>query len=200
MRYDADHKERTRQKLVAEAAAALRSEGPERIGVAALMGRLGLTHGGFYAHFKSKDDLIATAIDEMFAQSIATLRKKTDGYPPAEALNRYVDFYLSARHCDAVGQGCPLPALAGDVSRMGNIARKRFAAGAERLYAGVATLLRALGYDEEAALGSATSLFSEMAGALAIARAVDTAAAAERIRNRSRSAIKSRFGLETETP
>jgi TetR/AcrR family transcriptional regulator, transcriptional repressor for nem operon len=195
MRYDSDHKERTRQKLVAEAAAALRSEGPERVGVAALMAKLGLTHGGFYAHFKSKDELVATAIDEMFAQSVAALHKKTKGYPPAEALARYIDFYLSARHCEAVAQGCPLPALAGDVSRMERKVRGRFALGTASLHEGIAALFRELGHDEEAALDNATSLFSEMAGAIVLARAVDTSEEADRIRNRSRSALKKRFGL-----
>jgi TetR/AcrR family transcriptional regulator, transcriptional repressor for nem operon len=195
MRYDAEHKERTRQRLLTEAAAALRSEGPERVGVAALMGKLGLTHGGFYAHFNSKDDLVAAAIDEMFAQTQAVLKKKTEGRPPAEALERYIDFYLSARHCEAVGQGCALPSLAADVSRMDRTARRRFAAGTRHLHEGIAALFRALGHNEEEAMECATSLFSEMSGAIALARAVDTPKEAEQIRNRSRSAIKKRLGL-----
>lgn len=195
MRYDVEHKERTRQRLLTEAAAALRSEGPERVGVAGIMGKLGLTHGGFYAHFKSKDDLVVAAIDEMFAQTLAVLQKKTEGRPPAEALEHYIDFYLSARHCDAIGQGCALPAMAADVARMDRTARQRFAIGAGRLYQGVAALFQALGRTEEEAMECATSLFSEMAGTIAIARAVDTPKEAEQIRNRSRSAIKKRFGL-----
>jgi TetR/AcrR family transcriptional repressor of nem operon len=195
MRYDTEHKERTRQRLLTEAAAALRSEGPERIGVAALMGKLGLTHGGFYAHFKSKDDLVVAAIDEMFAQTLAVLQKKTGGRSPVEALEHYIDFYLSARHCDAIGQGCALPAMAADVARMDRTARQRFTVGAGRLYQGVAALFQALGRNEEEAMECATSLFSEMAGAIAIARAVDTREEAEQIRNRCRSAIKKRFGL-----
>ncbi|MGP0059673.1 MAG: TetR/AcrR family transcriptional regulator [Beijerinckiaceae bacterium] len=195
MRYDADHKERTRQRLLVEAAEALRSEGPERVGVAALMSKLGLTHGGFYAHFKSKDELVAQAIEEMFEQMVSGLKKRAQGVPPAEVIERYIDFYLSVKHQEDSGRGCALPAMAADVSRMGRSARKRFAAGTERLYRTVAELFRELGRDDEEAMTCATSLLSEMAGAIAIARAVDSPKLAEQIRDRSRAAIKQRFGL-----
>ena len=66
MRYDANHKERTRALLLAEAAAAIRSKGPDRVAVSRIMAAAGLTHGGFYAHFPSKDDLIAQAVTCMF--------------------------------------------------------------------------------------------------------------------------------------
>jgi TetR/AcrR family transcriptional repressor of nem operon len=62
MRYDDNHKERTRARVLAEAAAAIRSKGAERVGVAEVMAGAGLTHGGFYAHFKSKDDLVTEAV------------------------------------------------------------------------------------------------------------------------------------------
>jgi TetR/AcrR family transcriptional repressor of nem operon len=62
MRYDDNHKERTRSRVLAEAAAAIRSKGAERVGVAEVMAGAGLTHGGFYAHFKPKDDLLTEAI------------------------------------------------------------------------------------------------------------------------------------------
>jgi TetR/AcrR family transcriptional regulator, transcriptional repressor for nem operon len=195
MRYDAEHKERTRRRLLTEAAEGLRSEGPERVGVAALMAKLGLTHGGFYAHFKSKDDLVAAAIEEMFAQTLVVLTKKMADRPPAQALERYIDFYLSDRHFNDVARGCALPAMATDVARMGRLARKKFAEGTERLQQSIASLFRALGHDDEEAMEHASSLFSELAGAIAIARAVDSAKQAEQIRNRSRAAIKKRFGL-----
>ena len=184
------------KRILTEAAAALRAGGPERVGIAALMAKLGLTHGGFYAHFKSKDDLIAAAIEEMFTESWRSFSKRLEGLPPAEALAHYIDFYLSPLHCDTTARGCPLPAVATDVSRLGPEARKRFAAGAKRLYGAIAALFRELGHSEGEAMELATSLFSELVGAITIARAVDTPAQARLICNRSRSAIKKRLGLK----
>jgi len=195
MRYDAEHKERTHKRLLRQAAEALRSAGPERVGVARLMGKLGLTHGGFYAHFKSKDDLVAQAIDEMFAQTLDGVKKMTAGLPPDAGLARYIDFYLSDKHVDWPGRGCALPAMAADVSRLGRAARRRFAAGTERLCDEIADLLRALGHDDAQAMELATSVLAEMAGAVAIARAVDTPKLASDIRDHSRAAIKKRLGL-----
>ena len=195
MRYDANHRERTRKQLVTEASEAIRRDGPDRVSVAAIMGHVGLTHGGFYAHFKSKDDLIATAIDEMFDQTSQSFAKRTANRPPAEALAKYIDSYLSKTHVEQVQTGCPLPAMAGDVARLGPKARKRFAAGAERQCHNSARLFREIGYGDEEAVNLASSLMAEMSGAIAIARAVHTPAQAKAICERSRLVIKRRLGL-----
>ena len=79
-----------------------------------LMAKAGLTVGGFYAHFASKDDLIAAAIDEMFAEAKSRLLLETGDRPPAEAVSAYIDFYLSQTHRDARATGCPMPSLAAD--------------------------------------------------------------------------------------
>src|SRR5262245_31906728 len=118
MRYDSEHKERTRQRVLTEAAAAIRAHGPDGIGVAGLMAKAGLTHGGFYAHFKSKDDLVAQAISHMFEESRQRFLTHTDHADPAVALSRYIDMYVSERHRDTPEHGCPLPALSGDLARM----------------------------------------------------------------------------------
>ena len=75
MRYDEGHSEKTKNRVVKIAAAQMRKHGPDKVGVADVMGRAGLTHGGFYAHFDSKDDLIAAAVDRMFEESRARFRK-----------------------------------------------------------------------------------------------------------------------------
>ena len=101
MRYDAGHKMETRKKVLREAAKAVRALGPDRVSVADVMASVGLTHGGFYAHFKSKDDLLAAAVDEMFIDAGALVDRSIAGLGPAEGLSDYIDNYLSARHRDA---------------------------------------------------------------------------------------------------
>src|SRR5262245_36789711 len=170
MRYDAEHKQRTRRKVLNEAAAAIREHGPGGIGVADLMAKAGLTHGGFYAHFKSKDALVAEAITEMFDERFEVFLAATEGRSPADGLGRFIDTYLSMRHRDNVKTGCPVPSLAGDLARLPNAARKRFDAGVERWLDAMAALLRAMKRPDPDTL--AASVLAELAGALALSRAV----------------------------
>src|SRR3954466_6221608 len=101
MRYSADHKLKTRQRVLTEAARAIREDGPHQVGVAAVMAKAGLTQGGFYAHFASKDDLVAAAIGHMFEEALQRWGAETTGRSGADALNAYLDFYLSPAHRDA---------------------------------------------------------------------------------------------------
>src|ERR1700760_2355384 len=126
MRYDEDHKQRTREKVLDAAARTIRAEGPDRVGVAAIMAEAGLTHGGFYAHFGSKDELVAAAIKRMFEEAGGRRREAAEGRPPAEGLRDYIRFYLSRSHRDGRAAGCPLPALATDLPRLPEAAREVF--------------------------------------------------------------------------
>jgi TetR/AcrR family transcriptional repressor of nem operon len=191
VRYDSEHKERTRQRVIAEAAAAIREHGPHRIGVATLMSKAGLTHGGFYAHFKSKDDLVAQAIGHMFAESKQRFLDHADDPDPAVALCRYIDMYVSARHRDAPAQGCPLPALSGDLARMSASARKRFAAGLEVLTSVMARRLKELRKSQPERM--AASMIAEMVGAVALSRAIENPTESDRILKMSREALKRRI-------
>jgi TetR/AcrR family transcriptional repressor of nem operon len=193
MRYDTEHKARTRERILEEAAKAIRASGPEGVSVGGLMKKAGLTHGGFYAHFGSKDELVAEAIGQMFGGPYANFAKLTEGKPPAEALAAYVDFYLSARHRDARDRGCPLPALSGDVARMPASARARFGEGAEQLRFAIAGLLRAMGRKDAETL--AASAIAEMVGAIALARATDDVARSNEILHATRRSLWARLGL-----
>lgn len=193
MRYDNEHKARTRERILNEAAKAIRASGPEGVSVGGLMKKAGLTHGGFYAHFGSKDELVAEAIRQMFGGPYGNFAALTDGKPPAEALSAYVDFYLSARHRDARDRGCPLPALSGDVARMPAAARARFGEGAERLRKAIAGLLEAMGRDDGETL--AASAIAEMVGAIALARATDDPVRSDAILAATRSTLRNRLGL-----
>lgn len=193
MRYDPEHKARTRERVISEAAAALREHGPSGIGVADLMAKAGLTHGGFYAHFKSKDELIVEAVAHMFADRYQLFSNCMDGVTPGEGLARYVQSYLSARHRDTPQRGCPLPTLAGELARLPLAARRRFEAGFARLRDGVATALESMGWVDPKSL--AATVVSEMMGALALARAVAEPALSDQILKAARDDLQQRLGL-----
>ena len=194
MRYDQNQKERTRARVLAEAAAAIRSKGVGRVGVAEIMAGAGLTHGGFYAHFKSKDDLVTQATAYMFDGSYAWFLRHTEGRDPADALSNYIDAYLAPSQRDDRARGCPLAALSGDVLNMPEPARARFADGAERSVAALAKLVKKLGVKNAEAL--AWSALATMVGALTLARTVSDRDTSNRILRSSRAMVKSRLGLD----
>ena len=193
MRYDSEHKERTRTRVLKEAAKAIRAEGPHRVGVAGVMAEAGLTHGGFYAHFASKDDLVVAAMSQMFDEASAKFDSLTAGKPPAAALRAYIDFYLSRQHRDARDTGCPLPSLSADLPRLGVAARQQFAAGIAGLTAAIAGLLAALGRPDAGMLAS--SALAEMVGALSLARSVAGPRQSDAILKASRDGLKLRLEL-----
>jgi TetR/AcrR family transcriptional repressor of nem operon len=194
MRYDAEHKQRTKERLLKETAKAIRLEGPHKVGVAAIMAKAGLTHGGFYAHFKSRDEMVAEGVAEMFRQGRERLLQSLRDRPPGEALRDYVEFYLSPAHRDTRTAGCPLPFLSGDAPRLPDTVRARFAEGVQALEAGLAEPLKALGRPD--AQSEAGALLAEMVGALALARAEPDKARADEMLRRSRERILQRYSLE----
>jgi TetR/AcrR family transcriptional regulator, transcriptional repressor for nem operon len=193
MRYDAEHKARTRERVLKEAVQAIRADGPDKLGVADVMKRAGLTHGGFYAHFPSRDALILAAVEEMFASVRGAFDRRAADLPPAEALHTYVRFYLSRAHRDARDQGCPLPILSGDLPRMEGPVRERFAEGVGRLTRALAAELEALGRaDADAVAGSA---LMEMIGAVSVARAMGPTPQSDALLANSRAAVLARLGI-----
>ena len=193
MRYDSDHKERTRQRVLSEAAAAIRAVGPDGIGVAGLMAKAGLTHGAFYAHFESKDDLVAQAVAHMFDESYQRFLARTEHPDPAIAIERFIDSYLSTRHRDHPDHGCPLPSLSGELARLPGPARANFTAGLHRLTRSMAKRIVELGRSDADPLAS--SVVAEMVGALALSRAVAKPSESDALLEASRRSIKARIGL-----
>jgi TetR/AcrR family transcriptional repressor of nem operon len=194
MRYPADHKQQTRERLLKIAGEALRRTGPDGLAVARFMAEAGLTHGGFYAHFRSKSDLVAAAIDRAFDEAGERLRKETADRSPSEGLNAYIRFYLSRAHRDARAIGCPVAALAGDLARLPEPARERFERGTASLTAELTDLIARAGHDDAEVL--AASLLAEMIGALALARAVVDPARSNAILAASRTMVQRRLSLE----
>ncbi|WP_213981756.1 TetR/AcrR family transcriptional regulator [Sphingomonas sp. dw_22] len=193
MRYGSEHKEQTRARVLKEAAREIRAKGPGGIGVAGIMARAGLTHGGFYAHFKSKDALVAAALDSMFDDARARLERTAADADPRVALRSYIDFYLSSAHRDARDRGCPLPALSGDLARSDADARVRFGQGLAGLTARMAEKLRLIGHAEPER--GAASLVAELVGAVALARAVADPEQSDAILANAHASACERFGL-----
>ncbi|OJU09845.1 MAG: TetR family transcriptional regulator, partial [Caulobacterales bacterium 68-7] len=184
MRYGAEHKQQTRERILKEAANAIRMEGVQKIAVAPVMAKAGLTQGGFYAHFASRDDLVAAAIDQMFLDGSERLTASLEGRAPAEGLAIYLDFYLSRAHCETRTAGCPLPFLSADAPRLEPEARARITAGVRRMTDRIAVVLQAMGRpDAETAAGS---LVNEIVGAVSLARVEPDAEASDAILARSR--------------
>ncbi|MFC5524661.1 TetR/AcrR family transcriptional regulator [Rhodanobacter ginsengisoli] len=195
MRYDTEHKQKTRAKVLQVAARAIRADGPERVGVAGVMAEAGLTHGGFYAHFKSKDELIAAAIGTMFDESRTRMVRELEGRTPAEGLLAYIAFYLSAKHRDARGGGCPIAALASDLPRLTAPSREEFAAGVEYLASSLGEKLALLGHAD--AQDEGRSMVAELVGALSLARIEPDRARSDAILAASRAQLIRRLGLES---
>ena len=196
MRYDAEHKERTRVRLLTEAAIMLREEGPHGLSVVTLMKRQGLTHGGFYAHFESKDDLIARAIDVTFDRTCERFLLRTRDIDADAALTSYITYYLSPSHVNKPGQGCPIPAIGMDVARLEPLARKRFEQGVTHLATLIAKPFERRGLTVEHSHTQALTLLAEMSGAVIMARGVKTAAMSRAICAATYSAIVTRLGLK----
>ncbi|MCW1431243.1 TetR/AcrR family transcriptional regulator [Novosphingobium sp. JCM 18896] len=184
------HKARTRARILDEAASAIRTGGAQGISVADLMKRAGLTHGGFYAHFGSRDDLVAHAIDRMFVDSAAMLDRHLGVDAGAEGLAGLIDYYLSERAYRAVDKGCPLPGLLGEAARMPPAARERFEAGVRAFRDRIEQVLAKLGRADSAALAS--SIQAELVGAMTLARSISDETTALAYLAASRERLKER--------
>jgi len=193
MRYSDTHKEETRAKVVKAAAAAVRAKGPDGVGVAEIMAEAGLTHGGFYAHFPNKEALVAAAIEEAFGQSRRRFARLTEGMSAHEALTTFIDSYVSADHRNNPQRGCPISTLSNDLPRQGPLVRGAFDKGVAGLIGRIEGWLPEQKPSTRRSL--AASMMAEMAGAVALARAVSDEALAENLLAASRERVKARAGI-----
>jgi len=193
MRYSDTHKSETHAKLVKLAGRALRAKGPEGLAVAELMQAAGLTHGGFYAHFKSKDALLVEALEGVFEESKRTFQGVSDGLPPRDALARYIDLYVSPAHRDNRSRECPIVALNSDLPRQSKEFRATFDSGLRGLLNRLTDLIKAADINDSEAL--AASVQSAMAGAVAVSRTVSDRRFSDELLKSARASIKARLGL-----
>lgn len=173
-------KEATHERIVTVAAQAIRRNGYDGTGVADLMKQAGLTHGAFYAHFSSREAMLAEAADCAFSQSAAALAKLAAGAPPEKALAALLGAYLSKAHQEQVATGCPLAALGSETARQMPEVRRAATRHVKEVIDLVARLSPDWGQPE--AHERALVTVSTMVGALLLARAVDDPALSESLR------------------
>lgn len=170
MRYEKGHKEQTRQKIVEAAAQRFRADGIDAVGVVSLMGDVGLTQGGFYNHFPSKEDLVresvsvaATGAMERFAARVAASR--------GERYRALINGYLSADHRDRPESGCVAAALSAEMARRPVETREAFTDGyAEMVELIAGTLPATVRGKRRRTL--AMAVFASLVGSLSLSRAV----------------------------
>ncbi len=176
MRYPPEHKDETRGKIVRAAAAAFRKHGVNGIGVAQLMKGAKLTHGGFYAHFDSKEALVAEAIDAAFDQTMASLEASIEAAPATGRQQAVLDGYVTRKHRDRPDAGCAIAALGPEVSRLEASTRRRFESRVE----GLVGLIAGEHADAETR-ASAVRTLAMMVGGMVMARAVRSEAFSQEI-------------------
>ncbi|HKN85663.1 MAG TPA: TetR/AcrR family transcriptional regulator [Nitrospiraceae bacterium] len=169
MRYSQEHKLETRKRIVREASRRFRGQGAEGFSIADLMRDLKLTHGGFYRHFKSKEQLFAEALTQGLRDAHAKLTAGGDGQSSAP-LKGIIERYLSSWHLANPAEGCPLAALATEMPRQPRAVRAAFDRALETYMDGIERLLP--GKTRPERQRNFLVLFSGMAGTLNLARAV----------------------------
>jgi len=168
MRYSREHKQETHARIVRKASVRLREKGAHGIGVADLMKEAGLTHGGFYAHFDSRDALVIEAFVYAMDRSLEHWRKLAEETSPEKRLVTIIETYLSPTHRDDPGHGCAITSLGAEIARESPKTRRAFAAKMDQLIELIADQIQDL--PPKAARKQATSLLATMMGTLVLSR------------------------------
>jgi TetR/AcrR family transcriptional repressor of nem operon len=179
MRYKPEHKAEIRRKIVQDASRRVRAEGLTGAAVSAVMRDAGLTHGGFYKHFGSKDDLLLESLREAFREIEQTLVRASEQVPPGKAWRAIVNTYLSQELCEHPERGCPLAALAPDLARADKRMEPQIVAELVNYKSQMQPFMPGRRtVDKERAF---FAIFSTMIGAIALARILPDPAARERV-------------------
>jgi TetR/AcrR family transcriptional repressor of nem operon len=164
-------KTRTHERIVTLASKRFREKGLTGVGIAELMDEAGLTVGGFYKHFASRDDLVAEAMRSASGDWKRKLNAAASGGAPI-TFEFLVDDYLSEAHRDDPGAGCPVSALSADVARSDKLTRALVTAGAKENIELLASTIREAGEENKPARSRAMMTYCALVGAIALARAV----------------------------
>jgi len=173
-------KRETHDRIVRTAAAQIRERGYDSVSVATVMEAAGLTHGGFYAHFPSRDAMLAEALDAAASDSLGRLGKASDGVAAEHALKSFLDFYLSDRHVAHPEQGCVLAAVGSETRRQSPEVRRVMTRRVKEMADLVERQLP--GWGKAGRHEDALGVLATMLGALVLSRAVDDPALVKDIR------------------
>jgi TetR/AcrR family transcriptional regulator, transcriptional repressor for nem operon len=193
MRYSREHKLETHARIVKKASVRLREKGAHGIGVADLMKDAGLTHGGFYAHFDSREALVIEAFAHAMDRGTERWRKLAEQTPVEQRFASIVDSYLTPLHRDDPGHGCAIPTLGAEIARESPKTRKAFAAKLEQMIDMLADQLPDV--PRKAARKQATATIATMIGTLVMARVAGNGEVSDEILAAGRDAA-----LERATP
>ena len=190
MRVSKEQAELNRERVLDVASTLFRERGFDGIGVAELMKHAGLTHGGFYGQFESKDDLMAEALDRAFADALTHWRgiaMDAEAHKPGTALRAVTKTYLSQGHRAELGTGCVMAALATDAIRQSPTVRSRMTAGVQKFTHAMSKLFP--GKPAEVQRENALAMTASIVGALMLARAVNDDALADEIFKATRKVV-----------
>jgi TetR/AcrR family transcriptional repressor of nem operon len=198
MRYSKEHKFQTHERIVKKASVKLREKGAHGIGVADLMKDAGLTHGGFYAHFDSRDALVIEAFTHAMDRSTARWRKLSEETPVEKRLSKIVNTYLAPVHRDDLGHGCAVPALAAEIARESAKTRRVFSGRMEQMIDMLAEQFH--GMPRKAARKEAVAALATMMGSLVMARVAGNGELSEEILKSGRDAVLGRANPVAKKP
>jgi TetR/AcrR family transcriptional regulator, transcriptional repressor for nem operon len=167
VRYGRERKQATRRRIIETAGRRFKADGIDGSGIAALMADAGLTNGAFYAHFDSKDDLVATAVADQLREQYEALGAAAPGHAGVEQIVRT---YLSVQHRDSPEHGCPSAALLDEIARGAEATRRAYTDGVLTLINDVAA--RVAPHDPRSARVRAFSIYALMVGTLQLSRAL----------------------------
>lgn len=195
MRYPPAHKEATRRRILEAASQAFRERGVAETGVDEVMRRAGLTHGGFYAHFRDKTELIAEACAAAFDAAVPNLERIAAAPTAAMRARLLIDSYLGPRHRDNPGSGCLVVTVGADMGRLRGAARAGYSRGFVRHIERLAQALR-LDPDPIANRERVTQLMSSLVGGLLFARAMDDPALSDAMLQSMRRQLREQYCRE----
>jgi TetR/AcrR family transcriptional regulator, transcriptional repressor for nem operon len=197
MRYSREHKLETHERIVKRASVRLREKGAHGIGVADLMKDAGLTHGGFYAHFDSREALVIEAFAHAMDRSTERWRKLGETTPPEQRLTAIVDSYLTPVHRDDPGHGCAVPTLAAEIARESPKTRRAFAGKLEQMIDMMADQIPNV--PRKVARKQATAAIATMMGTMVMARVAGTGEFSDEVLAAGREAVLGRTAVPKPT-
>jgi TetR/AcrR family transcriptional repressor of nem operon len=192
MRYRPGHKVEIHQKIVKDASRRVRAKGLTGAAVSAVMRDAGLTHGGFYKHFGSKDNLLVESLGEAFREITSTLLHVARQSPPGAAWKAIVKTYLNPEHCEHPEHGCPMAALAPELTRANKGMKRQFVAELANYKSQMLPFMPGRRtVDKERAF---FAIFSTMIGAVEIARMLPDPAMREKVLASTREFLLRSYG------